>query len=61
MNLMLALKIGQMVIRALIGLKEAKRDGKITKDEAADIVRNLISRAGYEDSLRVEDDTTRQA
>ena len=53
MNVMLALKIGQMVIRALIGLKEAKRDGKITTDEAVEIVRNLIARAGYEDSLRV--------
>ena len=61
MNWLVALKIGQVVIKILQGLYEARADGKITKDEAVDILNDVIMMAGYEDKLKVEDDDTRVA
>ena len=61
MNWIVALEIGKLVLRILQGLNEAKADGKITKDEAVDILKDVINVAGYEGKIEVQDDDTRVA
>ena len=56
-NPLVAVQIGLFVLKALKGLMEARSDGKITKEEAVDIMKDLIAKTDYAGKVRVEDDT----